>query len=273
MGGKPRNKHHQNRGRKPVGKGAKSGVAYDKTAVLSLVNRESGEVRSVVVPDVTGATLRRGDRGAGRHAHLGPAHRCHDALPPDRPRVRDPRMGRPLGRRVRSAARSRQTTPRAISRSSSAASMEPTITSAASTFPATSAGVRLPLHRTWKLDDSARLQEMVNRSEGRRLELASHLPESENENGPAVAGPYSKNRPGPNPSDRSFASGLTDTASRTATEDPSWRAPAGIRTRVTTLAKDAPSHSATGACPSGHGGRPRNKERPRDAHRGQVADS
>ncbi len=52
IGGKPANRH----GHKP-GTGGQ-GVT-DKTPVLSLVNRETGEVRSKVVADVTGHTLRK----------------------------------------------------------------------------------------------------------------------------------------------------------------------------------------------------------------------
>ena len=51
IGGKPGNRHGSG-----YGKG-KKGVT-DKTPVLSLVHRESGEVRSRVVPNVQGATLR-----------------------------------------------------------------------------------------------------------------------------------------------------------------------------------------------------------------------
>jgi transposase-like protein len=52
IGGKPGNRH----GFKPGNH--RQGVT-DKTPVLSLVNRTTGEVRSKVVPDVTGATLRK----------------------------------------------------------------------------------------------------------------------------------------------------------------------------------------------------------------------
>ncbi|MEY2448117.1 MAG: hypothetical protein QOH79_1593 [Acidimicrobiaceae bacterium] len=53
IGGKPRNKHGG--ARYGIGKTGPS----DKIPVLSLVHRETGEVRSVVIPDVTGATLRK----------------------------------------------------------------------------------------------------------------------------------------------------------------------------------------------------------------------
>ncbi|MFP4512107.1 MAG: IS1595 family transposase [Acidimicrobiales bacterium] len=59
IGGKPGNKHRQGQRRKPIGAGSQSGPAYDKTAVLSLVDTESGEVRSQVVADVSGPTLRK----------------------------------------------------------------------------------------------------------------------------------------------------------------------------------------------------------------------
>jgi transposase-like protein len=51
IGGAPGNRHMGNRGRG-------SGLT-DKTPVLSLVNKTTGQVRSKVVPDVTGATLRK----------------------------------------------------------------------------------------------------------------------------------------------------------------------------------------------------------------------
>ena len=50
VGGKPSNRHGHQPGRQG---------RTDKTPVLSLVSRETGEVRSKVVPDVTGATLRK----------------------------------------------------------------------------------------------------------------------------------------------------------------------------------------------------------------------
>lgn len=58
IGGKPRNRHQQGRTRPGTSKGF-AGTPTDKPAVLSLVNRETGEVRSRVVPDVTGPTLRK----------------------------------------------------------------------------------------------------------------------------------------------------------------------------------------------------------------------
>lgn len=57
VGGKLKNKHQQGRERPKYGKGIKG--QDNKTAVLSLVNTQTGEVRSRVIPDVTGATLRK----------------------------------------------------------------------------------------------------------------------------------------------------------------------------------------------------------------------
>lgn len=59
IGGKPRNRHQQGTGRKPVGGGSKSGPEYQKTPVLALIAKESGQARARVVTDVTGATLRK----------------------------------------------------------------------------------------------------------------------------------------------------------------------------------------------------------------------
>lgn len=60
IGGKVRNKHKQGKPKRhPVGAGARSGPAYGKVAVLTLVDRSTGEARSLVVPDVTGKTLRK----------------------------------------------------------------------------------------------------------------------------------------------------------------------------------------------------------------------
>jgi transposase-like protein len=54
IGGKAKNRH----GHK-VGHGGQGVRPGEKTAVLSLVDRSTGRVRSKVVPDVTGATLRK----------------------------------------------------------------------------------------------------------------------------------------------------------------------------------------------------------------------
>jgi transposase-like protein len=60
IGGKPKNKHRQGRpARYPEGGKGRAGLSKDKTAVLSLVNKETGEVRSQVLPTVTGPTLRK----------------------------------------------------------------------------------------------------------------------------------------------------------------------------------------------------------------------
>jgi transposase-like protein len=57
IGGKPKNKHQQGRTRPGTGRGV-AGTPKDKTLVLSLVNTTTGEVRSRVISDVTGPTLR-----------------------------------------------------------------------------------------------------------------------------------------------------------------------------------------------------------------------
>lgn len=57
IGGKPKNRHQQGKERPGSGKGL-AGTPKDKTLVLSLVNTTTGEVRSRVIPNVTGPTLR-----------------------------------------------------------------------------------------------------------------------------------------------------------------------------------------------------------------------
>lgn len=60
IGGKVKNKHQQGKPKRhPVGAGSKSGPAYGKIAVLTMVDRTSGEARSRVVNDVTAKTLRK----------------------------------------------------------------------------------------------------------------------------------------------------------------------------------------------------------------------
>jgi hypothetical protein len=57
IGGKPKNRHQQG---KPVvhGKGHPRQGPDRKTPVLSLINKQTGEVRSKVVPTITGRVLR-----------------------------------------------------------------------------------------------------------------------------------------------------------------------------------------------------------------------
>jgi transposase-like protein len=64
IGGKPRNKHQQGKTkRKPYGAGSPAAKGYgprvNKTAVVSLISERTGEARSVIVPDVSGETLRQ----------------------------------------------------------------------------------------------------------------------------------------------------------------------------------------------------------------------
>lgn len=56
IGGLPKNKHRQGKPRPGTGKGL-AGTPHHKTAVLSLVDKTSGEVRSTIVPNVTGESL------------------------------------------------------------------------------------------------------------------------------------------------------------------------------------------------------------------------
>ena len=59
FGGKPKNRHQQGKQRSVRATDKGSGGFAHKTPVLSLVNKATGEVRSRVVPEVTGATLRK----------------------------------------------------------------------------------------------------------------------------------------------------------------------------------------------------------------------
>jgi transposase-like protein len=58
IGGKPKNRHQQGKKRPGTGRGVAGHPGASKAAVLALVNPEAGEVRSRVIPDVTGDTLR-----------------------------------------------------------------------------------------------------------------------------------------------------------------------------------------------------------------------
>jgi len=60
VGGAPKNRHRQGRAsRLPSGAGSRKGPMYDKTPVVALISKETGEARTRVVADVTGATLRK----------------------------------------------------------------------------------------------------------------------------------------------------------------------------------------------------------------------
>jgi transposase-like protein len=75
---------------------------YDnKTPVLSILNRTTGEVRSRVVPNVTQRDTRRRGPQAGRHDALDTPHRRVPRLHRSRPRVRRSRDGQPPRGRVR----------------------------------------------------------------------------------------------------------------------------------------------------------------------------
>ncbi|MGH9280150.1 MAG: IS1595 family transposase [Acidimicrobiales bacterium] len=77
IGGKPKNKHQQGRKRPGTSKGV-SGYPHHKTPVLSLVNKETGEIRSRVIPNITGATLAQAIRDqvdvSGSRLHTDSAH-------------------------------------------------------------------------------------------------------------------------------------------------------------------------------------------------------
>lgn len=59
IGGKPKNKHQQGKPQGGYSNRKRGGGTQHMTPVLSLVNKDTGEVRSHVVADVTGATLRK----------------------------------------------------------------------------------------------------------------------------------------------------------------------------------------------------------------------
>jgi transposase-like protein len=58
IGGKPKNKRQQGRKRPGTGRGVAGHPGAEKAAVLALVDKETGEVRSRVIPNVTGDTPR-----------------------------------------------------------------------------------------------------------------------------------------------------------------------------------------------------------------------
>lgn len=59
-GGKPKNMHQQGRPQRlPGGAGSKSDRRYQKTPVVALISKETGQAHARVVADVTGATLRK----------------------------------------------------------------------------------------------------------------------------------------------------------------------------------------------------------------------
>lgn len=59
IGAKPKNRHQQGTKRPGTGLGVAGRPGPEKAAVLALVNQDTGEVRSRVIPDVTGDTLRQ----------------------------------------------------------------------------------------------------------------------------------------------------------------------------------------------------------------------
>ena len=60
VGGKPKNRHRQGRTVYPPGGGrGRAGTPKDKTPVLALICKDTGEARTRIVTDVTGPTLRK----------------------------------------------------------------------------------------------------------------------------------------------------------------------------------------------------------------------
>lgn len=57
-GGKPKNKHQQGRRAPGTGKG-RAGYTSDKTPIVALIDKETGEARTRIVADVQGNTLRK----------------------------------------------------------------------------------------------------------------------------------------------------------------------------------------------------------------------
>ena len=93
IGGKPSNRHGHQPGQGGQGR-------TDKTPVLSLVSRETGEVRSKVIPDVTGATLRKAIAEQVDLAATESPHGRREVIRFDRARVRQSPVGQPRGPRV-----------------------------------------------------------------------------------------------------------------------------------------------------------------------------
>ncbi len=86
VGGKPRNRHQQGRpSRLPEGGKGRAGWPKNKTPVLALISKETGECRARVVTEVTGATLAEGHEHRTRRAEHRAAHRLGGYLQDHRP--------------------------------------------------------------------------------------------------------------------------------------------------------------------------------------------
>ena len=105
VGGDMKNRHARNR--EP---GLKGRGATHKTPVVSLIHKESGEVRSRVVPTINGRTLAKMIEEHVDPASV-PSHRQVPGVRPSRPTVQRTPRGRPQRRRSACAATSRQTSP------------------------------------------------------------------------------------------------------------------------------------------------------------------
>lgn len=77
-GGKPKNRHQQGKGRLPVGPRNPSTTSspYDKTPVIALIDKHTGEARTKVVANVTGASLRS---AIAEHVDMPNSHLMTDA--------------------------------------------------------------------------------------------------------------------------------------------------------------------------------------------------
>ncbi|MDQ4134481.1 MAG: IS1595 family transposase [Actinomycetota bacterium] len=70
IGGDPKNRHASSITPRPI-KAGEPRIKTDKVSVLSLINRSTGEVRSQVIPDVTGPTLAK---AMAEHVNMANSH-------------------------------------------------------------------------------------------------------------------------------------------------------------------------------------------------------
>ena len=165
MGGKPENRHRR---AAPARSGPRlAGTPKHKTPVLSLIDRQTGEVYSRRERREWRNTRRR---AIGRCDHRPTVHLVTDGgtpLPPHRPPVRLPRVRGPLSRTSTCGADVTTNRPRATSRSSSARSTARTTTSAGSTCRYLAEfDFR---YSTRKMSDTARTRRLLGQVGGKRL--------------------------------------------------------------------------------------------------------
>jgi transposase-like protein len=167
IGGKPGNRHRQGIRRRPTGKHASDHIPERKIPVLTLVNKETGEVRSRVVPDVTKDNLRK---AISEQVNMAQS-RLHS----------DGWAGyRELGRSSSPTSGLTDTSYEYVRGGVSTNQVENYFSQLKRSIDGTHHHVsREHLHRylaefdfrysTWKLTDSARMQEMIDQAGGRRL--------------------------------------------------------------------------------------------------------